>query len=222
MALQLEVLPEIDVVCELDQDTALAWPLENWSDVDVAVVDILDEFAPSEKGSDVYSGIMTLHRIRGLPVRTVAIVPHPGNPLLGLRIHEAGADSVYHRWELNDIDQLERAITQPDPDRAPVRPDESELSRFGARVSAQVNDAVAHYERSLLYGQVAPDIGQKSLTVSRRSIDRFRRQIAETGFDGTETRSTATRRVVAPRWPDVRDYLLRLLGRKDVRHTKHD
>jgi len=222
MAAQLEARPEIDVVCQLDQDKALAWPIENWSTVDVAVVDVLDEFAPAEMGTDLYSGIMTLQRIRELAVRTVAIVPHPGNALMALRIHESGADGVYHRWELNDLDQLVRAIADPDPARAPARPDQAELAAFGARVSAKVNEAVGHYEGSLVYGLVAPDIGQKSLAVPRRVLDRFRGQIAATGFDGTETRSLAGRRVLAPRWPDVRDYLLRLLGRKDVKHTEHD
>lgn len=222
MASQLEARPEIAVVCQLDHDKALAWPIESWSSVDVAIIDVLDEFAPAEVGTDLYSGIMTLQRIRHLAVRTVAILPHPGNALMALRIHESGADGVYHRWELNDLDQLVRAIVHPDAARSPKRPDEVELRAFGARLSAKVNEAVEHYETSLLYGQLAPDIGQKSLAVPRRVLDRFRRQIASTGFDGTETRSLAGRRALAPRWPDVRDYLLRILGRKDVRHTEHD
>jgi hypothetical protein len=222
MARQLDAHVATEVVLEADHDRALRLPAGAWSEVDVALVDVFDELAPAEVGTDLYSGIMTLAGIRRLPVRTIAIVPHSGNALLRLRVHECGADSVYFRWELNDIEPLVAAITTPDPGRAPRRPDAEELSAYGTRINAHVNEAIHHYEQSPLYGQVGSETTQSSLGLPRRAVDRFRTEVSATGFDGTEIRSGATRRVIAPRWPDVRDHVLRLLGRKDARHTEHD
>jgi hypothetical protein len=222
MARHLDAHDATDVALEADHDRALRLPSDAWSEVDVAIIDVFDELAPAEVGTDLYSGIMTLAALRDLPLRTIAIVPHSGNALLRLRVHECGADAVYFRWELNELDPLIAAITTPAPDRAPIRPDAEELRGYGTRVSARVNDAIRHYEQSALYGQIGPETTQAALGLPRRAVNRFRTGVSSTGFDGTELRSGATRRVVAPRWPDVRDHVLRLLGRKDSRPTEHD
>lgn len=221
MAAGLDAHPEITVVDAIHQDEALTWPSERWAGVDVAIIDVFDEAAPSEVGTDVFSGIAALDRLRALPVRTLALAPHCQHPLVRLRIHQAEADWLYHRWEVNDPDRLAEVVLFPQPDHRPTRPSDEELARYGA-VSARPNESATLYQRSPLYPLLRTDVGLKSLPVGRRGVDRFRKAIRRTGFTGTEELSTADHALRVPRWPDVRDYLLSLLGRRDVPATEVD
>ncbi len=221
MSVAIAADPRTEIVAVIDQDEAVRWPLEKWQDVDVAVVDVFDENAPGEVGTDVYSGIAALDRIRDLPVRTVAVTPHCQHPLIQLRIYQAGVDSVYHRWEVNDPGALLAAVLEADPAHAPVRPTDAVLKELGA-VHARPNDAVRMYEMSPFLGLIREGIGLKSLDVPRRVVQRFRFGIADTGFDGAEETSAVTHDHLAPRWPDVRDYLLTLLGRRATPPTEVD
>ncbi len=68
---------------------------------------------------------------------------------------------------------------------------------------------------------VAAELGD--LPIDRGEVEEFRIEIAGTGVVGTEARtSTVDRNVRAPRWPDVRDYLLTLLGRRNTPPTEVD
>jgi hypothetical protein len=221
MAAELDAHPSIGVVHVIDQDEAVAWPISRWEEIDVAVVDVFDENAPSEVGTDVFSGIAALDRLKELPVRTLAITPHCQHPLIQMRIFESRADALYHRWEVNDLGRLVDAILNPDDDHAPARPASPVLAAYGARRAA-TNSAVRVYERSPLFGLLRSDVGLKSLHLPRRTTDHFRTDIADTGFDGTEDLSYAGRRHLAPRWPDVRDFVLTLLGRRSVPPTELD
>lgn len=221
MAQELDADPRIGVVGIIDQDEAILWPRERWNDVDVAIVDVFDENAPSEIGTDVFSGISALDRLRDLPVRTFAITPHCQHPLIQLRIHQAQADWLYHRWEVNDPDRLVSALLDPRPDHVPQRPKDSVLRQYGSQ-RAHTNRAITLYQRSALSGLLRPRIGIKSLHLPRSKIERLRVEVARSGFDGTEELSTANRIHRAPRWPDVRDYLLTLLGRQSTPSTETD
>lgn len=221
MADELRRNPDIEVVAVADQDLAVLWPPEQWADVDLAIVDVFDEIAPAEVGTDVFSGIAVLDILRDLPVRTLAITPHCQHPLIQLRIHQAGADWLYHRWEVNDPDHLAAAVLDPADDHTPQRPDDEILWQHGAR-RARANGAVAVYLRSRLAGRLRPDIEVEETGLSRRAVGTFRRKIAGMGFDGTENLSLATRNYTAPRWPDVRDYVLTLLGRRATPPTETD
>lgn len=221
MASELDAHPLLAVVAVMDQDEAVACPTSTWDGVDVAVVDVFDETAPSEVGTDVFSGIAALDRLRALPVRTLAITPHCQHPLVQLRIHQAGADWLYHRWEVNDLDRLATAIIDPSPEHRPVRPSDDELRRHGA-ASARPNQAVEVYQRSMLHGRLLPEIGLKALRLPRRTTNYFRVDIERTGFSGTEELSMATTSRRTPRWPDVRDFMLAALGRRDVPPTEVD
>lgn len=221
MAQELDADPRIGVVHVVDQDEAVHWPLERWEGVDVAIVDVFDEYAPAEVGTDVFSGISALDRLRDLPVRTFAITPHCQHPLIQLRIHQAKADWLYHRWEVNDPERLVAALLDPQEDHVPQRPTDAVLRGYGAR-RAYANRAVRLYKSSALSGLLRPGIGIKSLYLPRRTVDAFRVDVAGTGFDGTEELSTATRTHRAPRWPDVRDFLLTLLGRRSTPSTEVD
>jgi len=221
MAAELDAHPTIATIDVIDQDEAVAWPAERWEDVDIAIVDVFDENAPAEVGTDVFSGIAALERLKDLQVRTLAITPHCQHPLIQLRIHQAGADWLYHRWEVNDLDRLVAAIIDPQEDHVPLRPPEAVLAAHGSR-RAQANQAVRLYEGSSLFGLLRPELGLKSLTLPRRTVDRFRRGISKTGFEGTEDLSLSHQGVRTPRWPDVRDFVLTLIGRHDVPATEVD
>ena len=203
---------DIDVVLSVTQDDVLASTVELWNGIDLAIVDVLDERAPGEVGTDLYSGIMALDHLRDLPVRTLAITPHEGHPIVQLRLYQAGPDWVYYRWELNDPEALVEALCRPMPSRQPRRPTADELREFGV-ASAQVNEVIKHYEKSELYGRVHSTVGLKHLTVSRRTLDRFRSTTSVLGFRSTEQLSTVRQARRTPRWPDVRSFLLVAMGR---------
>lgn len=221
MAQELDGHPKIGVVEVIDQDEAVKWPLERWEEIDVAIVDVFDEEAPSEVGTDVFSGIAALDRLRDLPVRTLAITPHCQHPLIQLRIFQARADALYHRWEVNDLERLVDAIVDPKDDHVPARPPDDLLRQFGAH-RARPSRALEVYRRSALFQRVTPNLELGSLGLARRTVDRFRWDVSRTGFDGTEELSMARGRPRAPRWPDVRDYVLTILGRRDVPATERD
>ena len=218
----LEESPLVAVAHALHQDEAVTWPLERWADVDMALIDVVEEGALGEVGTDVYSGISAVERLRPTKVTTIALIPHRSHPLVELRLVEAGADFVYRRWEVNDADRLIAVVLHPAADHVPTRPSTIVLARFGAR-RAHPNQAVRLFERSLLAGRLTIGSTHRTVKLPRRVLDRFRRDVQRTGFEPTEMLDDVggTRDRTA-RWPDTRDYMLRLLGRKDVPATDHD
>ena len=143
-------------------------------------------------------------------VRTLAITPHRQHPIVELRIFQANANWVYRRHELNDLDRLIDALLSPAPDHRPVRPDDEVLRSFGAGL-ALPNRSVQIYEASEFHARLTEDSGRKELRTTYRKLESFRIAITRTGFNGTEYRHDG-----GPRWPDVRAYVLRAIGRKDT------
>lgn len=221
MRVELDSHADIEVMRVCSHDDAARWSSQSWDDVDLVIVDVFDEAATGEVGADVFAGISILDTLKGLPIRTLAIVPTRGQPLLDLRLFQARVDWVYHRRELNSPDALVAAVRDPSDEHRPVKPAEQVLRELGA-VHAQVNELVRTYEDSALYGRIRADAGQKQLGVSRRVSDRLRVQAHRLGFASTEqlSRSRTAHRIA--RWPDVRDFLLRVLGRKGTGLTDRD
>src|SRR5438045_2488613 len=93
----------IEVIGATDQVTAATWPRESWRDVDAVLVDIFDDSAVGEIGTDVYSGIGVVERTRDLPVRCIAVTPNCAHPLVQLRLHHAKPDYCYHRFQVLDL-----------------------------------------------------------------------------------------------------------------------
>lgn len=222
MSQMLDASPLIEVVYALDQDEAARWPAQRWTDVDVALVDVIDESALGEIGSDVYSGIAAIENLRMTKVVTIALTPHRCHPLVQLRIHDAQTDFVYRRWEVNDPDRLTAAVRFPERDHAPVRPSPASLAAFGAR-RARPNQAVRLLEHSPLANRLFSGASHRTVRMPRRALDRLRSEIQRTGFESTEAHGRAGGTVSRiARWPETRDYLLRLLGRKDAPPTDFD
>lgn len=225
MSQRLSATDEIVVVDAVDQDTAAKWPQERWKSLDAVVVDVLDDRALGERGTDLYSGINVIERVRRLPVRCIAITPTCAHPLVQLRLSQATPDFLYHRWQFASAEDLHEAVRFPDRDHKVRSPNPQILKPLGA-VGLLANDAVRTYLGSVLYAHLRADITLSQLNklgVSRRKIDAFRSAIVDHGyapyFDALDIRSTYE---ADARWPEVRDLMLALLGRRDVPPTEHD
>lgn len=200
----------IEVVLATGQEDVARVSDDVWRTVDVAIVELFDETAPGQKGTDMYSGISAIQHLARLNVQTVALVPHGSHPLVQLRIAQSGANYAYLRHEVQTLDQLEQVILHPSPGRKPEPPSKNELDKYGAR-RARPNESVSAYQRSRIHGKVSTESEVDDLHIHRNTLAVFRKSIMRTGFTGTEQRSG---RSSAPRWPDVRSYLLRILGRE--------
>lgn len=220
MRQELDKSPRIAVVHAIDQDPAATWTDDDWGQIDFAIVDVFDDAAPLEKGTDLFSGVGALDRLCALEVMTIAITPHRHHPLVEHRIYQSGANFIYRRWELNDIDRLEHALLHPDPTRAPTPVSPRVLRRFGADL-ARTNRAVAAYEHSALYGRLYEGATHYSVKVSWRTLDAFTHTIRKTRFNAPPPNDLPDSRPVA-KWADVRDYVLVLLGRKDAPPSSTD
>jgi hypothetical protein len=193
---------------------------EDIQGVDIVLVDVVDELALGERGTDVYSGIAAIERFAAAGVTAIAVLPQRVHPLIDLRLHESGARFVYRRWEINSPDSLCRALLSPDPEHAVVRPPRHLLRRYGA-AHLRANRAVREYEGSSLHGRLSVGASHRVVKLPRRQLDRVRHKVREAGFTPTEQLDDLDGRRTA-RWPDTRDVILRLIGRKDTPSTDFD
>lgn len=212
----------------IDQDTAASKPIDYWKGVDAVLVDIFDDHAPGEVGTDLYSGINVIERVARLPVRSIAVTPSCSHPLVQLRLHQAHPDFCYHRYQVASIDELTEALRFPDKHHRLPDPDPAEIMSMGAR-TLLANDAVRAYVGSSLYGRLTSDTGLKELKaagVSRRTVGRFKDAIVRHGYKSWEAQPVAALdddgAVGPPRWPAVRDLVLTLLGRLDAPWSEFD
>ena len=220
MRQELDRSPNIEVVHAIDQDMAKTWTGDDWGNIDCCIVDVFDDAAPLEVGTDLFSGIGAIERLHALRIRTIAITPHRHHPLVEHRIVQSGASSLHRRWEFNDLNQLEYVLLNPDPKRAPVEVPRKILRRYGADFT-RANHAVAAYENSELYGRLQEDATHRSVKVPRRTLEAFTESIRSTGFYAPPPKGAPEVRRDA-KWAHVRDYLLILLGRKDAPPSSAD
>lgn len=217
-----------EILAAVNHDEAFEWPRSRWSDIDVALVDVYDDHAPGEVGTDLYSGIRVVERMRDLPIRCVAITPSCAHPLVQLRLTQAAPDFCYHRYELRSLDVLATVLAWPDRARRPAAPDPHLLRRLGAR-ELRANELVSAFETSPLHRVLRSTSGLKELSqqgVGRRAVNRSREIAVECGylhFDTLDKESQAHYLVEElPRWPVIRDLILTLLGRLDAPWSEHD
>lgn len=220
IAQELQAHPDFRVIDATGQDEVLTWDATWPITLDIVIVDIIDEFAPTEVGTDLYSGIAVLEHCQNYPVTTFAVTPHRHHPLVEQRIYQSGADFLYRTWEVNDPADLVAALLNSDEAHRPKPVAASLLKTFGA-YRAQTNRAVHEYEQSKLYSKLRRGLQQKALRLPRRAILGFRHDIESTGFDGPPG-PTSEWLEQSPRWRVTRDYLLILLGRRDAPSTEHD
>lgn len=228
MSSRLDATREVDVVASVDQDEAALWPHSRWRDIGAVVVDVYDDRATGEIGTDLYSGVKVVERVRDLPVRCLAVTPHCAHPLVRLRLQHAKPDYCYHRFQLASLDQLIEAVRFPDREHRLPELATGEVARLGAR-KLRTNDLVRVFEASVLHGKLQATSGLKQLDragVSRRAINAFRRQTVEAGYRHVETlpegRQWERSPDELPRWPVVRELMLRMLGRQDGPWSEYD
>ncbi len=201
--------PAIEEIEAFSLRQGLELPQRHLASFDCALVDLYDRYRErSEVGTDVYTGLEIIERIRaaGGSVRVAAITPSLGDPLLCERLVGWRVEQVHERWEFRRSDDLVSAILRPGSDHRPIRHPPWVLIEEGLGWGADPNQAMARYKASPLYGRVRPDATQATLG-SRRAAVALRDQVIATGFVGAGPR---------PRWNEVRDYLLRLAGRLPV------
>ena len=216
---------DIEVVRGMSHDDAAVLSDAEFGEFDCAIVDVIDEIARNEVGTDVFSGIAALVRLRSMPVRTFAITPYRHHPVVEQRIYQSGADYLYRVFEINDLEWFVGQLLSPSHDHQVKPVSRHELRKYGAE-TARANEAVAVYERSAISGSLGAGTSHSSLAragIARRTVDRFVREVQRTGF-GTPRRSgTSPDAVDRPaRFPDVKLYLLTLVGRADGPPTNVD
>ncbi len=132
--------PEIDLVAAVDHAQALSWR-EEWTGVDVAVVDASD----ARRSGDQFPGVAVVRSIRSLQVAVTVVVLtgqylHPG---LRHRMWEAGADFFYPRDEGMTEQELVSVVVSPDDHRRLQRPPGSSLPPgVGITPATRVNEIV--------------------------------------------------------------------------------
>lgn len=227
MRQRLDATPEVIVVDDVDQDSAAAWPLDKWTEIDAVLVDVFDDQGVGEVGTDIYSGIKVVERVRPIRgLRCIAVTPSCPHPLVQLRLHQAQPDFCYHRYELANLHMLTEAVRFPERNHRLPAPDAAIINGLGAR-NLRANDVVRAFEASALHGRIYEAVGHKVLNrgfgVSRRAVDRFKKQVVDCGFNHLEVLSLDGHAYdESPRWPAVRTLVLRLLGRKDAPWSEHD
>jgi DNA-binding NarL/FixJ family response regulator len=140
----LDDQPEIEVTGALSHVEALAWE-QQWTEVDVAIVDACDE----RQVGDQFPGVEVVGRIRRFSgSHRTTIVVRTGqffDDAVRRRMGEAHADYFFHRSELQDVKDLRDVVLHPERFRAgvPEVADPEVVLRFGVNRTSRVNDAVA-------------------------------------------------------------------------------
>jgi len=205
----------VEVVANLSQDKAVAAGDDEFGEIDVAFVEVVDEDAQCEVGTDLYSGISAIERLSPLAVATIAMVPNSLHPLVHQWLFEAGTDFAYHRHEVMDPERLARALVAPDEAHR-VRPvDSAVLDSYGAK-TARLQEAVRVLEASGFHGFLSDDVDASDLyaqdIVQRNDTRKFVKGITAIDFDGEpEVRSAD----VKVGFPQVKKFVVSIIG---VRH----
>lgn len=172
--------PAIEVVASVGHDVALGWT-DEWSRVDVLVVDAADE----RREDDQFPGVAVVERLRaaaGSAVTVVVLTGHYLDDAVRWRMREAGADFFYARTHAMTGEQLVEVVLRPDgARRVPPPADPDAVAGLGVTPSSQVNAFVAA-AREAGEGALAPG-GRPPTSVTARSRwwHRLRRRVAEAG-----------------------------------------
>jgi len=176
---------DVAVVASGDHEAALTW--QNWSDVDVALVDAADD----RHDGDHFPGVRVVEAARlggGPELSIVVITGHFFDDALRRRMKEARADFFFWRGNVQDVSTLLAIIRDPDSQRRGV-PDvssEEELRALGIAPGSSVNRAIDFLEQS---------DGERPSSAARRATIRFRRAFGEaTGVRAANSDGGAPRR----------------------------
>ena len=205
----LAAFEDIDIVASLDHDAALEFA---WDDIDVALVDAHD----SRQAWDRYPGVAVVEQLRRTrsPERTTVIVTSGRmfDPMLRLRMAEAGADYFYSHLDAPDPEALADLIRHPDGHHAADPGDSQELSQMGLRAWSRPNDALRWIEESGSAGYFTGPGTQKAAGASRRALSKVRDEVAHLARLDPSL-GDPERRPGDVTWRDVVRFVNRALGR---------
>lgn len=205
----LKAFADITVTALLDPGGALAF---DYTDVDVVVVDAHDE----RQEWDRYPGVGVVERIRRArsPDQTLILVVsgHTLDPLLRLRMAEAGADFFYAHLDLPTPAALAGAIRHPDRSRRTDVLDRSALASLGLYPWSRPNAALRWTEDVGATRLFTEEGSQKSANGGRRAMARARDEIARRARLEPSLGDRA-RRPGDVTWRDVSRFVNRALGR---------
>ena len=207
-------------VTELTPREAMAYG-PGWEGVEVALVDAHDETEPFDR----FPGVTVVEAIRANqgpePTLVIVISGHRDNVFLRLRMAEAGADYFYRHEEVRDLPSLVSAIEHPDPERRALAPDPAVLAKLGLGPGSRPNAALHFLEDEGLVGAFDGQRSQKSLGLSRRSIIRIRREMGRLAGLSPANPIGPSRRLDAPEWRAVVDFVNRARGVERRNATVH-
>jgi len=228
MAHRLAASSDVEVVDTVDQDKAAARPLSDWEPIDAVIVDVCDDRAIGEVGTDVYSGISVVERVYPIRnLRCIAITPVCAHPLVRLRLQHARPDYSYHRFQLDSLDALLEAVRFPDKSHRLPELTHQQMKRLGGS-NFSPNRMVRSFVASPLHGHLRATSGHKELKavgIERSAIDAYCTEVELAGYNHIDTLPQSRHKdllYMSPRWPIVRSLTLRLLGRQDAPPTEHD
>jgi len=209
-ACSLREQPGFEVV-EMSPREAMSFG-PSWAGVDVALVDAHDATEPFDR----FPGVRVVEAIRSNSGehRTLIIVVsgHFGNAFLRLRMAEAGADYFYRHQDVKNLDLLLAAIERPDPARRVKAPEPGVLAKLGLSPRSRPNAALHFLENEGLVDAFDGRRSQKALPLSRRSIMRVRREMARLAGLSPASPVSASRRLDAPEWRAVVEFVNRARG----------
>ncbi|MHB8219307.1 MAG: helix-turn-helix domain-containing protein [Acidimicrobiales bacterium] len=198
-------------VIEMSPREAIAFGA-SWAEIDVALVDAHDATEPFDR----FPGVRVVEAIRSdpgeNPTLIIVISGHFGNAFLRLRMAEAGADYFYRHQDVKSLDLLLAAIEKPDPARRVRTPEPSVLAKLGLGPRSRPNAALHFLEDEGLVDVFEGRRSQKTLALSRRSIMRVRREMARLAGLSPASPVSASRRLDAPEWRAVVEFVNRARG----------
>lgn len=145
----LSACPEIELVAAVSHGQIAVWADEQWTSIDLVIVDAADEAAPV----DHFPGVAVVKRIRAVaarPLPVIAVVTgHYANDGLRHRMAAAGADFFFERAELRSREQLVELVLHPDQFRrgVPAVSDRGVPRRLGVTNRTEVDELVAYVDR---------------------------------------------------------------------------
>lgn len=200
---------DLEVVASMDPAQAAGF---DWKDIDVALVDAHDSRQPWDR----YPGVGVVEAIRRsrTPEQTTVIVisGRMFDPMLRLRMAEAGADFFYAHLDVPDPDRLAEVIRNPDPAHRSGPGDDASVAPLGLRSWSRPNQALGWLKETGA-DRFFTDAGtQKTARASRRTLTAVRDQVARLARFDPSLASTGSR-PGQPSWRDVAKFVNRALGR---------
>jgi CheY-like chemotaxis protein len=161
MGVLLVAFGQVQLIASINHEDALA-RLDFWNDVDVVVVDAADH----RREFDQFPGVTVVQHIRrhaGDRPAIIVVTGHYFDDAVRRRMHEARADSFYHRADMAAEGALISAVLCPEARRGIPGPFNSETQfRLGVTEYSCVNDAVDYAIRNELEQRLAKRVEPRS------------------------------------------------------------